>query len=333
MSSREEAEAEYYFDVSNKQWWILPPGNASWEQLSQEEAESLGLHETVLQEQCVFVETTLADYIDATPVVDQKDKGEVQSEAVRKPTRTDSSLKKIPSNSAETLTTERSSDADQSSLLSVAHSASIKVNPSRLASLSHQNTQKQETDNADAPAVKEVVKESPRKSQATSDTTLVASDDAHKLSTIEEAVDHPVTIERLQRSIASIKLPDAEDATPTSPPEKKVVPPPAPKAVASDESFVRTAVRHVTKVDTGGLGDCIRAIGEQRQRMQKLAVKKVEPTAPAPHYKRMMERARTMAAVCPTAADASKGSKNLFNDILVELRKEGTLHFDLIKAV
>ncbi|UKJ88967.1 hypothetical protein MACJ_002213 [Theileria orientalis] len=56
-------ETQYFFDLTDKKWWVLPKSEDEWKELSNDEAYKLGLFKAVLSQECDFIDTDVSQYI------------------------------------------------------------------------------------------------------------------------------------------------------------------------------------------------------------------------------------------------------------------------------
>ncbi|CDR96623.1 hypothetical protein, conserved [Babesia bigemina] len=263
MDGEGNAEPEYYFDVAEQQWWVLQPGGADWEELDNETAESLGLHEAVMQQQCTFVESTLEDYTAAATCI-----GEAQG------------------------TDEPAVDHTQSLLLDPVSMPSIQFGvDSRADSLHKADSSEWLSSCLDDEKPERHENLQVRFSQHTQALsrgyTTGSMGEAGSGSDCDNRVSHGTASSALLNDRLSSLLTSTANMSLHPRPESGGVP-------ARGESYVRSAVRRATRVDAG-LSDCIRAVAAERERMRTLTSTQVTEATPGERYQKMIDRARTLA--------------------------------------
>ncbi|GIX61744.1 uncharacterized protein BcabD6B2_11790 [Babesia caballi] len=298
MEATEPSEAEYYFDVTEQQWWVLLFGSTEWERLPHETAVELGLHEAVMRQQCTFVESTLDDYKNAV-TANETDEPSVQQHATR-PSVTIVEPESQSPNESQNVTAYPSINSNDT-LPTPSH---------QHATPAHDYTSQRSSDQPSSAEQDEAHLQGMLDSS--SDCPTQAPQDpsnANRRSAANSAVIGK-QLSSLMSETADLKRSyETKDAT----------------RVEKVESFVRTAVRHATRVDTGGISDCIRAVAAERERMRSMATIKTETAEPGERYQKMIARARTLAAMSQGHEPPRESSpESRHNSILRDLRLEMT---------
>ncbi|GFE52971.1 hypothetical protein BaOVIS_003750 [Babesia ovis] len=291
MEHASVANSKYYFDVVDKQWWVLPPGHSEWKCMPLEEAEELGLHDAVLSKHCTFVDSTIDDYKAAVSTVESSldHCASVKATVEPVPAKHSPRVSKEDKDGTCPITAESIPFGASSTSISINGSES----PAAGSARSHSSS--------DSGLKSHLGKSISRLQEELSNTLEhLDSEDKRTYPADWGNMDTNSSINsvtgRSNTTSSAVLGNQLTNLMESSSAKKSLTSSSAPPNMGKRESFVRSAVRHATIKNNGAFGDFIRDVAAERERMQKQASTS-EAKLPGERYQKMIDRARTLAAI------------------------------------
>ncbi|EDO07898.1 hypothetical protein BBOV_III003340 [Babesia bovis T2Bo] len=315
MDSESGSESKYYFDVTEKQWWVLPPGHSEWVVLPLDDAINLGLHDAVLESQCTFVESTVDEYKAAVSSVDEST---LEVSGTECPVESVDDQCATVQDTAESSANQSLPDTVYDDIINPESLPSIQFGKS-LDSFLIEGSCSPDDDSSRS----EVPDGAPLRFTKTRldlgdnlpDTLVHSQSDGKEYPVNWANMDSNSSVtndSNAEMPAQSFSVADQLNSLIEDSSNRRSNVASSPDVI-KHESFVRTAVRqatmrHATRNETGGLGDYIREVAAERERMQKEAAAPATEVPSGGRYERMKERARTLAAISVTHEDISARS-------------------------
>uniref|UniRef100_A0A3B0NC61 Uncharacterized protein n=1 Tax=Theileria annulata TaxID=5874 RepID=A0A3B0NC61_THEAN len=261
------SETQYFFDLTDKQWWILSPSDEEWEELSNEEAYKLGLFKAVFSQNCNFIDTDINQYDSATSelIKTLDTKFSLNSTEGTKISSDNTEVTKISSDSTEG--TKFSLDSNEGTKL-VENKSNVQVPKVLTKDFSNLETQnfKHNSKNNKISDVK-----SP---EVNSEVNPEVNSDGKNM----EGVTGSKILSQINNLIAS-----------TSEMKQKCE---AREMSGKSTPNLRSTARHLTYVNNGGLAGCLKTVAEERK---KIVQSKKNTKTQNPQLQEMIQRAKAMA--------------------------------------
>ncbi|UKK01335.1 hypothetical protein MACK_002148 [Theileria orientalis] len=221
-------ESQYFFDLTDKKWWVLPKSGDEWKELSNDEAYKLGLFRAVLSQECDFIDTDVSEYISTVSDIVKELEDKFNP---RQSNATESS----PSDSKQLMNRIRSKD-----FLSGTEDA-------EKSKKTEQNVR---------------FKEEP-KGAVESDLNFDSTPDLSKQSSV---VDQPP--KKAENEGSENLLSQINDLIASTSQMKQICKAKELSAQNKPNApTVRSTARHLTYVNNGGLAGCLKTVAEERKKM------------------------------------------------------------------
>ncbi|XP_955013.1 uncharacterized protein TA03955 [Theileria annulata] len=260
------SETQYFFDLTDKQWWILSPSDEEWEELSNEEAYKLGLFKAVFSQNCNFIDTDINQYDSAT--------SELIKTLDTKFSFHSNEVTKTSLNSTEG--TKFSLDSIEGTKL-VENKLNVQVPKVLTKDFSNLETQNLKHN------FKNVKYSDPKYSEVKS--SEVNSEE--KNMEVNPEVNPEVNMEGLTGSKILNQINNLIAST--SEMKQKCE---AREMSGKSTPNLRSTARHLTYVNNGGLAGCLKTVAEERK---KIVQSKKNTKAQNPQLQEMIQRAKAMA--------------------------------------
>ncbi|EAN31064.1 hypothetical protein TpMuguga_03g00329 [Theileria parva strain Muguga] len=279
------SETQYFFDLTDRQWWVLGPSSDDWEELSNEEAYKLGLFKAVLTQNCNFIDADIEQYNSVT--------SQLIKDLETKFSLNDSSegAKLVENKSNSAVTKVLSKDFSNLEPQNLAHNS--KSDPNLNKSKQNITNSEQNITNSD-------------QNNNNLDQNLTNSD--QNINNLDQKVaEGSKLLSQINNLIAS-----------TSEMKQKCE---AREMSGRSTPNLRSTARHLTYVNNGGLAGCLKTVAEERKKMGQS--KKSAQKTQNPQLQEMIQRAKAMAAKTMDDAKDSEAMKSDKNQPKKPLRTRG----------